>query len=316
MAIGDAQYANALDTRQLAALRGATQGKLSPEAAREVAQQFESLFVQSLMKSMRSASIGDDLFSSNATDEYQGLFDQQLASNLSHGQGLGLAPLIERQLMAQQGLDPDAGKELDRSITEYPRQPARFPVDAAPLPDASAVADQPRREALWSSPEEFVRDLWPQAQHAADELGVSPRALLAQAALETGWGRHVLRDGSGRSSHNLFNIKAHRDWNGETVRVPTLEYRQGVPERETAEFRAYDSVEAAFRDYVAFLRDTPRYAEALEAGDDEAGFVRALEAAGYATDPRYAEKLTRILDGDRLSAAEPAVKIPPRRSTT
>ncbi len=320
MTIGDAQYANALDTRQLVELRAATSGSVSAATAREVARQFESLFVQNLLESMRDASMGDELFGSNAHDQYQGLFDQQLASNVSQGRGIGLAPLIERQILAQQGLKPDAGLPLDRSLGDYPRrQFFRAPAANAAPPQAvaaPAASGSARSDAEWSSPEAFVRDLWPAAQRTARELGVPPRALIAQAALETGWGQHVLRGADGRSSNNLFNIKAHRDWDGPTVQVRTLEYHAGAPVREVADFRAYASPEQAFRDYVDFLRGNPRYAQALAAGDDEVAFVRALETAGYATDPRYTEKIERILGGDVLSSAGEAVKNPSDPPTT
>lgn len=147
-------------------------------------------------------------------------------------------------------------------------------------------------------------------------MGVPPRALIAQAALETGWGQHVIRHANGRSSYNLFNIKAHGGWQGGRVRVPTLEYRGGVAVREFAEFRAYDSPAAAFRDYAELLRGNPRYADVLRAGDNETAFARALEAAGYATDPRYAEKIERILGGDPLSGLEDGFKETADRTTT
>jgi flagellar protein FlgJ len=313
MAIGDAHFINALDTRQLTELRAAVGSDPSAKEARQVAQRFEALFVQNLLERMRDASMGDALFGSSAHDQYQGLFDQQLASNLAHGRGIGLAPLIERQILRQQGIEPEAGPALDRNLADYPRR--QFHATAVP-PAPHAGAAEVRGEAAWSSPEAFVRDLWPAAQRTARELGVPPRALIAQAALETGWGQQVVRDAGGRSSNNLFNIKAHRDWDGPTARVTTLEYRAGSPVREVADFRVYDSPEQAFRDYVAFLRGNPRYAEALAAGDDEVAFVRALEEAGYATDPRYAEKIERILATDVLSAAGETVKNPADRSTT
>lgn len=317
---------NAIDPRQLASLRGAAGGAPSAETAREVARQFEALFVQNMMKSMRDATPGDALFGSNATDQYQSLFDQQIAGDIASGSGLGLAPLIERQILSQQGLKPASDGELDRSIADYPRVPgtvARAPASTSPAPASPSAATSittppavstPSPAGGWSKPSEFVRDIWPAAERTAAALGVPARALVAQAALETGWGRHVLRHEDGRSSNNLFNIKAHRDWDADSVRVSTLEYRAGSAVREVADFRSYADLDEAFRDYAAFLRGNPRYREALAAGGDATEFVRALQDAGYATDPRYAEKLERILDGHVLRAA--SVKNSAERTTT
>ena len=143
----------------------------------------------------------------------------------------------------------------------------------------------------------------PLAEKAAGMLGVSPSVLLAQAALETGWGKFVTRDtASGKSSFNLFNIKADSRWQGDAVQVQTLEYRGGVPEKEQARFRAYEDYADSFNDYVEFLQTNPRYQQALEQAEDPGRFVRELHAAGYATDPEYATKIERIFNSDLLAA--------------
>ncbi|PWG62306.1 flagellar assembly peptidoglycan hydrolase FlgJ [Sediminicurvatus halobius] len=319
----DSVHANALDSRHLTQLRGAVQGADggSREAVREVAEQFESLFVQTMLKRMRATLPEGGMFDGPGMDQYQSLFDQQLASDVARGQGMGLADMVERQILQSRGLTEE-GPGLDRGIDGYSRLPARplpgelqaragqIRGEGAPAPGSEPVgaAPPPRIPAeagttgVPNTPEAFAQTLWPLAQRTGRELGVPPEALVAQAALETGWGQHVLRGAEGASSHNVFNIKAHRDWDGPTVGVPTLEYRDGVAVREHAQFRAYESLEAAFRDYADFLRSHPRYTEALRSGDDPDRFIRALQDAGYATDPAYADKVGRILRGDTLSA--------------
>src|SRR3569623_1362901 len=149
--------------------------------------------------------------------------------------------------------------------------------------------------------EECVAAMWPAAQASARELGVDPRVLIAQAALETGWGRAVMQHGDGRSSHNLFGIKAGNNWSGASVNVATLEYRDGLAAKERANFRSYDSYEQSFADYVDFIKSQPRYREALAHGGDARRYLSELQSAGYATDPRYADKIGSILQGEVLS---------------
>jgi len=322
MSTGTPATVNTLDSRRdLADLRRVAGGKPSRESAAAVAKQFESLFVGMMLKSMRAATPDNSLFGSQATKQYQGMFDQQIAGQISQGRGLGLAPMIQRQILRQQGLDGD-GQALDSSLAPYAdRMPVRQVAPSAAV-DSTEKSTVPspasaRREAVADSPEAFIKRIWPMAKRAAAKLDVSPKALVAQAALETGWGQHVLHGADGRSSNNLFNIKAGRGWDGRTVTVPTLEYRGDVPVRESADFRAYDSLQDAFDDYASFLRAHPRYAGAVGSGGDAAGFAHALQKAGYATDPRYAEKIQRILDGDHLSTAQPeSLKNGAERSTT
>jgi flagellar protein FlgJ len=151
------------------------------------------------------------------------------------------------------------------------------------------------------SPEQFVKELWPCAEEAGKELGVDPRHLLAQAALETGWGKSLPCDANGKTSFNLFGIKAGDSWSGDSVSVRTLEFEGGVPMPKVAKFRSYDSAADSFRDYVALLRDNPRYAEALNTGSDTDAFANALQRGGYATDPAYAQKISAISQNLRIS---------------
>jgi peptidoglycan hydrolase FlgJ len=264
------------DFQGLASLKNDAKDK-APTALKEAARQFESLFTQMLLKSMRDAnkSFGEDsLFGSDQGDMYQDMFDDQIAMQLSKGKGLGLADMLVRQL---QGGVQSAEK-------------TSAPATSAPAADS---------HALTTSKEDFLRQLRPHAEQAARELGVDPNALLAQAALETGWGRSV-------PSNNLFGIKAGGDWSGATVSVPTLEFEEGIPVRKVERFRAYDSPADSFRDYAALIRDSSRYASARGAGDNVEAFATALQQGGYATDPHYAQKIAAV--ASEVRARSDAIK--------
>ena len=238
-------------------------------SVREAARQFESVFARMLLSSMRSASPGDPLFDSNESGFYRDMFDDQLAMELSRGRGLGLADMLVQQLTRARAAE-------------------------AATPDESGATTR----------EEFVRKFRPLAEAAGRQLGVAPESVLAHAALETGWGRHAPRDAQGASSFNFFGIKA-TGWSGAAVASGTTEFEAGVAQQRIERFRAYDSAEAGVADYVRLIGGNPRYAAAVGSGADTAQFARALEAGGYATDPRYAEKLQgvaasvrEIMDGD------------------
>ncbi|HWU68597.1 MAG TPA: flagellar assembly peptidoglycan hydrolase FlgJ [Stenotrophobium sp.] len=186
-----------------------------------------------------------------------------------------------------------------------PAQPATataavISTTAAEVPLSAA---QPQQPVSLAHPADFIRSLLPQAQAAARELGVPARVLVAQAALETGWGRHMIRNPDGSPSYNFFGIKAGRHWQGDKVSKPTTEYHGSQPAREVAQFRSYESPAAAFKDYVKFLKGNPRYAAALNHGGDAGHFTRGLQQAGYATDPAYAEKIRRISTGPTMRLA-------------
>jgi len=261
------------DFQGLAALKNDAKGQ-APTALKEAARQFESLFTQMLLKSMREAnkSFGEDsLFGSDQGEMYQDMFDDQIAMQLSKGKGLGLADMLVKQL--QQGAGVSAGPES--------AQPVSTPATGA-------------AEKLSTSKDDFISKLRPHAEQAARELGVDPNALLAQAALETGWGRSVPCNAQGECSFNLFGIKAGSQWSGATVNVPTLEFEDGVAVRKVERFRAYDSPADSFRDYAALIRDSSRYASARGAGDNVEAFATALQQGGYATDPHYAQKIAAV----------------------
>jgi flagellar protein FlgJ len=269
------------DFNQYTALRvGADRN--DPEVLREVAGQFEALFVQTMLKNMREASLGDPLMGdSNQYEMYQGMLDQQLALEMSSGHGIGLADMLVRQLGGDVEIVP------------------------APRANAPPVASQ---GAVWKDAESFTRDVWPHAERVANRLNVPTEAIVAQAALETGWGAHVPQRGDGSSSFNLFGIKAGQNWSGSRVTKTTLEFADGLPKPEVASFRAYDDVAATFDDYSELLLSNPRYATVRGHDGDVAAFAAALQASGYATDPAYAYKIQNIADSEIMQRALHSLK--------
>lgn len=274
------------------------------QTLRAAGRQFEALFIQMMLQSMRDASPGDPLLGDGGGQAmYRDMFDKQISLALSEKGSLGLAEAVMRQL--RQGLPATPSEPM-------PLVQPLIPATSDGRPDASSQVTPPVAPAnpdasrnnspqAFNTPDEFVTAMWPAAQAAARDLGLDPRVLIAQAALETGWGRSVMQHGDGRSSHNLFGIKAAGNWEGLSVRVPTVEYRDGVAVKERADFRAYDSFKQSFADYVDFLKSQPRYREALAHGGDARRFLGELQSAGYATDPRYADKIGAILQGEVLS---------------
>src|SRR5262245_38332750 len=250
-----------------------------PNTLRQVARQFESVFAKMMLTSMRqaSSSVGDSLFGSDQTQFYQGMFDDQLSLELTKGRGLGLADLLVRQLQHMTGGTATDAKGDATKPAEDLKLPGPAPAQDLKLPAAKATefaikpSIAPPSEPVStfrkpSSPEDFVQQLLPCAEQAGRELGVNPTHLLAQAALETGWGKSLPCDANGNPSFNFFGIKSGGEWKGDSVSVRTLEFEGGVPVPKQARFRSYDSAADSFRDYVALLRDNPRYAAALNTG--------------------------------------------------
>ncbi|VAW73579.1 Flagellar protein FlgJ [peptidoglycan hydrolase] [hydrothermal vent metagenome] len=299
------------DFQGLNALRGRvrTEGKSeqgqSEETLREVAGQFEALFLQMMLKSMREANLGEGMFDSEHTKTYQGMFDQQISLEMSRGRGIGLAEIMIQQLRRQQGGgDSELKAEIkpEASLSMPSRQSFPAVNQVQPGVPTEKILSTGTKVSDWApeSPQEFVRDLWPHAQRAAEKLGAKPELLVAQAALETGWGQRMIRGTDGTNSFNLFGIKAGTDWQGARATTETIEFRDGLMRKERAQFRAYASPEESFSDYVDFLNRNPRYSEALRQTDDAPAFTRALADAGYATDPDYAGKINRIMDSAYL----------------
>jgi len=273
-----------------------------------VAKQFEAMFTQMLLKSMRDANFGDPLFESQAGDEWQDMYDQQLSLNLSqHGKGLGIAELLIHQLGGHgNGHDGDgASSTVDPSTTglvdNWKQRLYRIGDDAR-------SAGRAVMSAIPADAEAFVRELAPQASIVAKELGLSLRTVLAQAALETQWGKHMPTHADGSSSFNLFGIKAGGSWGGARVNVPTVEYEDGIAVRKQAQFRSYKSAADSLADYADLIGKDPRYAKAVGRGDDVLGYAKALIEGGYATDPDYAGKVTAIADSSLMRNALDALK--------
>lgn len=292
-----------------------------PEALRAAAKQFEALFVQMVMKSMRDAVPHDGLFDNDQSRMYESLLDQQLSLSMSGKGGLGLAEMIERQMKARNNtaeafenglpLNPEApGLPLDEAtlsrlsprvrstlMQAYTAAGGVLPGSERSRSGAAALAAYGGQDGAEAEvPADFVARMRPHAEAVAQQTGIPAHFMVAQAALETGWGRAEPRFADGRNSFNLFGIKAGRSWRGATVEATTLEYVNGQAQRQTERFRAYGSYAEAFADYARLLTDNPRYSAAA-ASRSGAGFARALQTAGYASDPQYAVKLERIIKG-------------------
>ncbi|MBO2913752.1 flagellar assembly peptidoglycan hydrolase FlgJ [Enterobacter sichuanensis] len=274
----------AFDVRSLDTLKREA-GRQSPGALKAAAKQMEGIFVQMMMKSMRDATFKDDLLNSQSSEMYTAMHDQQVAQNIAGSGQLGFADLIVRQL----------GGEVDEPIVSTPgRDLLRPGLSATPatgplrLPAPVSFA----KPAEGAHP--FIARLLRPAQAAAQQSGLHPHLILAQAALESGWGKREIPAADGSPSHNLFGIKATGDWQGKTTEITTTEYINGVKQKVKAAFRVYDSYEHALADYAKLLTRNPRYRGVVQSDSPEQG-AKALQAGGYATDPAYAKKLITII---------------------
>lgn len=273
----------ALDVQGANALKQAARN--SPqEGAKLAARQFEAVFTQMMLKSMRDATPSDGPFDSEQTRTFTSMLDQQLAQQMS-SRGIGLADMLLRQLGQSGGQAGVAAGQALSAGRQVPLNGAAY----GPADGLGTVAGAP------ASASEFVSRLAASAQSASQTTGIPARYMLSQAALESGWGKHEIKRADGSTSFNLFGIKAGKNWKGSTVEVTTTEYVDGTPRRVKARFRAYGSYQEAFTDYANLLRGNPRYASVLASGGDERAFAHGLQRAGYATDPQYAAKLLRIM---------------------
>jgi len=280
-----AQY---IDLQGLSELKAQASKSPDDEATlRQVASQFESMFTQMLLKAQRDASFGDPLFDSNAMGFYRDMHDKQMSVHLAENGGVGLADMIVAQLSPAKSAT-DGATMTDAGLQGY----FDSPVTRAPM--------QIKQVANWHEPHEFVEQMWPHAQRGAEALGIDPEFIIAQAALETGWGEHVPADGRG-TSFNVFGIKAQSNWSGERIWKNTLEFGNGQFESSREPFRRYQSLGDSVDDYVNFLQQNPRYQETLQAAaEGPEAFARGLSEAGYATDPQYAEKIIRVMNSETM----------------
>lgn len=293
----------ALDVNGVNDLRKAARDN-SPEALKATAKQFEALFMNMVLKSMRDASPQDGLFDNEQTKMYTSMLDQQLSQTMA-SRGVGLADVLVRQLSnavntGTPGQASPAGIQGSRTPGQGVAPPALSPLppSATGISADSLAAPMPRRSHA-SQPAHvraFQDKLAAHAEEASRLTGIPAKFMLGQAALESGWGRREIVAADGTNSHNLFGIKATGGWKGKVVETATTEYVNGVPQTRMEKFRAYDSYADAFRDYANLLRNNPRYENVLANARDVAGFAQGLQRAGYATDPQYAAKLTRIIN--------------------
>lgn len=303
---GASSSVSIFDSTQLADLRrDASSGADAEQTQRKVAQQFEALFIQNILKQARQAQLGDGgLFDSQQVRMAQSLGDEQLALNLSQT-GIGLGQALLAQMRGDQGLGPSAStpeRSLSRRADLQSRMPNERPVHAESI---SALIDKLSHnkslERVYASikgaPEhirEFVDRMKNAAQLASKDTGLPEKLILSQAALESGWGQREIKHADGTTSHNLFGIKASPNWKGKVVDVMTTEYENGVPRKLTQRFRAYDSYAESFADYARLISKSPRYSEVV-AAPDAASAAQRIQEAGYATDPSYAQKLISIM---------------------
>ena len=267
-----------------------TQVKNDPDKAlKEVAQQFEVLFINMLLKSMREATPKDGALDSDQTRFYSSMLDSQYAQTMS-AKGIGLADMMVKQLTR---------------ATITPEELENLPMNGILLPPNSAPATAPLNSPATSAPlpasqtQSFVNTVWPHAQSVSQSTGIPAQFMVAQAALETGWGKNEIKRSDGSPSFNVMGIKAGGSWSGPVAETVTTEYVNGVAQKATEKFRAYSSYAEGFQDYAKLLMNNPRYAAVLEK-QDAAGFARGLQQAGYATDPMYADKLMRIINGSAI----------------
>ncbi|HEY1393987.1 MAG TPA: flagellar assembly peptidoglycan hydrolase FlgJ [Methylibium sp.] len=261
-AIAPLAGSGSLDTLRLGAAK-------DPKAAiRETAKQFEAMFMQELLKSMRAGTLGDGWLDNAGSKMGTEMLDGQFAVKMSGLPG-GLGEVIARQLERQLGAVTTPG---------------------------TAAASQPLQQQAPASAQDFVQQHQGAAKAAEAETGIPAAYILGQAAHESAWGRREIRNADGSSSHNLFGIKAGPNWNGKVAEVTTTEYVGGQPRKVVAKFRAYESYEAAFRDYAKLIKGSPRYAQVVAQGDSVQGFAQGLQRAGYASDPAYADKLSRVIN--------------------
>jgi flagellar protein FlgJ len=306
----------ALDVQGFAKL--SAQAKASPQAGMKMAaQQFDAVFTQMMLKSMRDATPQDGPFDSHDSATFTSMMDQQLSQQLSQ-KGIGVADAMLKQMMRNQGMqvrgangaggglagalgggsggDEGQSAALNALARAYGNAQANgqlamgkgYSANSALTPPLKGDGSSPKVDA-------FVDKLAEPAQAASAATGIPARFIIGQAALESGWGKSEIKKSDGSTSHNVFGIKATRDWTGKTVSTVTTEYVNGKPQRTVEKFRAYDSYQEAMTDYASLLKGNPRYAQVINSAHDVNGFANGMQRAGYATDPHYAKKLMSIM---------------------
>jgi flagellar protein FlgJ len=245
----------------------------------------------------------DSPFNSEQVKFYRDMHDTQIASDLASNGSIGLADIIVRQLgKTGDGYMPAGALRNDGNLSSINRNTISSTQRAQNeiLGKQSIKTFQSFKTAAFENAQSFIEQLYPAAQKAAEQLGIDPKALLAQAAIETGWGQHMIHNTSGENSHNLFGIKADRRWQGDRAMVDTIEFEKGVAATKKAPFRVYDSFADSMQDYVGFVKQNPRYDEAVNQSQSPLNYFSELQKAGYATDPEYANKVINVFEGEQL----------------
>ncbi|WP_348695412.1 flagellar assembly peptidoglycan hydrolase FlgJ [Duganella fentianensis] len=301
----------ALDVKDMGNLKQSARAN-DPAALKTAATQFEAMFVNMMMKSMREATPQDGLMDSQTTKTFTSMLDQQTSQNIAK-RGIGLSDMLVRQLsrsseqqalaIGNDGATAAAGEaggsfgglaslmdaRLQRAIA------AAGGAGAASVDDNSAVPATTTSASPSEHVRKFQQKLGAAAEEASRTTGIPAKFMLGQAALESGWGKREIRNRDGSSSHNLFGIKASGDWKGKVVEATTTEYVNGKAQTKVERFRAYDSYADSFKDYAKLIATNPRYEKVLASGGDATRFAQGLQKAGYATDPHYATKLASII---------------------
>ena len=315
----------ALDTNSLSSLKKSAKEN-SPEAIKGVAKQFEAIFINMMLKSMREASPQDGVFNTEQNKLYTSMFDQQLSQKLSSGKGIGLADVLVKQLSKAAGIQTDAIKSGDEPISSKALGLNRFDSNISSKVSAytsvasmygstkSTPSFMDKVSKLFSSLEDagdamassvgnavketvssFTNKMSSYAQQASNATGLPAQFMLGQAALETGWGKKEIKGADGTQSNNLFGIKAGGSWTGKTVSAVTTEYINGEKQIRVEKFRAYDSYADSFKDFANLISSNPRYQNVLNNLGNINSYADAMAKAGYATDPDYAKKLASVI---------------------
>ncbi len=323
----------ALDTKGMAELKQSAKAG-APEALKSAATQFEAMFINMMMKSMREATPADSLNDSQQNKMFTSMLDTQRSQDMAK-RGIGLADMLIRQLSSQAAATQALGDEHSvlghgspalqgRTLTQGSGMPLQFPATALAIggdqnvPRSNAMPQGRDALELMSTPgallaptnitrgasgkaqaphvKSFQEKLGVHAAEAERATGIPAKFMLGQAALETGWGKRQIMNADGSASHNLFGIKAGPGWKGKVATATTTEYVNGVPTTRVERFRAYDTPADSFKDYAKLITNNPRYEKVLAHAKDPSAFAQGLQRAGYATDPLYAAKLTRIIN--------------------
>lgn len=299
----------AFDANSLNSLKQAAKEN-SPEAIKGVAKQFEAIFMNMMLKSMREATPQDNPFDNEQSRTFTAMLDQQLTSNLA-SKGLGLADILAKQLSKTAYLD---NSNMGQAVKNEPASSGEIPntnnvikalkssgllnnpliADAIKTAQANALA-KPADNSSSDVSSDFQSRMAQHAEEASRATGIPAHLMLGQAALESGWGKREIKASDGTPSNNLFGIKATGNWDGKVVEATTTEYVNGIKQKRIEKFRAYDSYADSFKDFANMMRSNPRYENVIANTQNISAYAQAMQNAGYATDPNYASKLASVI---------------------